>query len=75
MVKLTKLEKEEFKKITKSKKLKEDLRKILTNRYNPFIVDGKIDIDIFLDFVNEYNQFINHTPKPFRKILTKINKL
>lgn len=35
MVKLTKLEKEEFKKITKSKKLKEDLRKILTNRYNP----------------------------------------
>ncbi len=75
MTKLTKEEKKEIKTLAKLKKLKEDLRKILNQRYNPFVINGEVDIDKFLDFLNEYNQFINHTPKPFKKILTKKNKL
>ncbi len=75
MVKLTKEEKKEIKTLAKSKKLKEDFRKISNNRYNPFVINGKVDIDKFLNFLNEYNQFINHTPKPFKKILTRYNKL
>lgn len=75
MAKLTEQEKKELKNIAKSKKLKEDLRKISNKRYNPFIVNGKINIDKYLDFLNEYNRFINHNMKPFKKILTKKNVL
>ncbi|MFN3551227.1 MAG: hypothetical protein ACK4WJ_05425 [Endomicrobiia bacterium] len=75
MVKLTESEKREFKSIAESKKLREDLRKISTNRHNPFFINGEVDIDNFLNFLNEYNQFINHTPKPFKKILARKNVL
>jgi hypothetical protein len=44
------------------------------DRYNPFMVNEKIDLDRLLTFLTEYNYFVNHTPKPFRKILDKKNK-
>lgn len=74
MARLTEKEKEELKKIANSSNLRNDLRKISENRYNPFMIDDKIDLDRLLDFLTEYNYFINHTPKPFHKILDRKNK-
>lgn len=74
MAKLNKEEKEELKKIANSSNLRNDLRKISKNRYNPFIIDGKIDLDRLLIFLTEYNWFVNHNLKPFRKISDSKNK-
>lgn len=74
MARLTEEEKEELKKIANSSNLRNDLKKISENRYNPFMIDGKIDLNRLLTFLTEYNYFINHTPKPFCKILDRKNK-
>lgn len=57
--------------MARSSKLRQDLRRVSKNRYNPFMVKGKIDLDRILEFLTEYNAFIGHTPKPFRKIIDK----
>ena len=75
MTKLTEEEKRELKEFAQSSTFKADLRKISENRYNPFIVKDRIDIDRFVIFLSEYNCFISHTLKPFRKIKDKKNRL
>lgn len=40
------------------------------NMYNPFIVDGKIDTDKVLEFLCQFNEFINHSRRPFTPIIT-----
>lgn len=72
---LSEKEKRELKELAKSSKLKEDTKKLLRNRYNPFIVNGEINADRFLTFLTEYNYFINHNPKPFHRIIDKDMKL
>ena len=68
---LTNEQKKELLRLAKSSKLREDLRQVAKNRHNPFIVNKKINLDRILEFLTEYNAFINHTPKPFRKIIDK----
>lgn len=75
MEKLSNKEREELKNLAKSSQLREDLRKISKNRHNPFLVDNRIDLDRLLTFLTEYNCFINHNPRPFRKIIDRFNKL
>ncbi len=64
-------QKKELLDTAKSSNLKRDLRQVSKNRHNPFIVNGKLDLDCFLTFLNEYNYFINHTPRPFCKIIDR----
>ncbi len=64
-------QKKELLAFAKSSKLRQDLRQVSKNRHNPFIVNGNVDLDCLLTFLNEYNYFINHTPKPFRKIIDR----
>jgi len=75
MTRLTEEEKRELKEFAQSSTFKVDLRRISKSRYNPFVAEGKMDIDRFIIFLSEYNYFINHTLKPFRKIKDKKNKL
>jgi len=75
MAKLSEEEKKELREFVCSISFKTDLRKLRETRYNPFIVEGKMNIDRFIIFLSEYNYFINHTLKPFRKIKDKKNKL
>ncbi len=75
MAKLSEEEKKELGKFARASTFKADLRKISENQYNPFIVKDRIDIDRFIIFLSEYNCFINHTLKPFRKIKDRKNKL
>lgn len=72
---LSDAEKKELKELAKSSKFREDLRKISKNRHNPFMVNGDVDVDRLIIFLTEYNYFINHNPKPFRRIIDKIMKL
>ena len=53
----------------KSDGLSYDLQYISKHRHNPFVKNGKVDADAYIEFVTDYNEFINHQPKPFTKII------
>jgi antitoxin component HigA of HigAB toxin-antitoxin module len=53
----------------------EDLEYVRKNRHNPFLKDGRVDIEAYLQFVTEFNEFINHAPKPFRPIVDRDMRL
>ncbi|RME66675.1 MAG: hypothetical protein D6778_04365 [Nitrospirae bacterium] len=53
----------------------EDIEHLRRNRHNPFLKEGKVDIEAYLQFVTEFNEFINHAPKPFRRIIDRDMRL
>ena len=68
-------EKEELLRLAQSSSLKKDMQYLAAHRHNPLIVDGKVDLDRYITFVTEYNEFIKHQPKPFKPIIDKMMKL
>jgi hypothetical protein len=74
-LKLSKKRKEELLRLSQSSSLKADMRYVSAHRHNPLIVDGKVDLDRFITFLTEYNEFINHKPKPFKPMIDRIMKL
>ncbi|MBI5050496.1 MAG: hypothetical protein HZC11_06450 [Nitrospirae bacterium] len=68
-------EKKEFLRLADSKSLKEDMRYLSEHRHNPVILDGEVDIDRWVLFLNEFNEFINHEPKPFKPMIDKDMRL
>ncbi|MBA3037842.1 MAG: hypothetical protein FP814_15295 [Desulfobacterium sp.] len=59
----------------KSKSLKEDMRRVKSASQNPFYHNGKTDLDAYIKFLNAYNVFINHKPKPFKPMICNNMKL
>lgn len=72
---LTEEEREELRQLSRSAPLREDMIRLRANRHNPFIVKGEVDIDRWITFLTEYNEFINHVSKPFSPIVEKVMKL
>lgn len=70
-MKLSKVEAEELVELSKSAKFREDMQKVRAGRHNPFIKDGVSNPDAYIEFVTQYNEFINHQPKPFKPIIIK----
>ena len=68
-------EQEELRRLSQSSSLKADMKYVSAHRHNPLIVDGKVDLDRFITFLTEYNEFINHKPKPFKPMIDRIMKL
>lgn len=60
---------QEFIELSKSDSLRDDLKAVSRNRHNPFARNGKVDVDAYIEFVTEFNEFINHQPKPFTSII------
>lgn len=52
-----------------------DMERVAGQRHNPFLKEGRPDADAYIEFVVQYNEFINHGPKPFRKIVDTVMKL
>lgn len=52
----------------------QDIRTLSARRHNPF-KNRKTGPDNYLEFVAQYNDFINHRPKPFRKMVARLMKL
>lgn len=61
--------------LSKSDSLRKDMQTVASQRHNPFLKDGKVDVDAYIEFLSEYNEFINHEPKPFKPIKDKIMRL
>lgn len=72
---LSKEDKKELLEMTRSKRLREDFGKISEKHYNLFLVNGEVDLDKFIDFLNDYNKSINHARPPFRKMIAKDMRL
>lgn len=72
---LTDQEKEELVRQSQSARLKEDMRRLSANAHNPLMVDGRIDADRWLTFLNEYNEFVGHTRKPLKWMVERVMKL
>ena len=68
---LSREDKEELLKMSRSRRLREDFRKIAENRYNPFLINGVVDLNRLVSFLTDYNEFINHARRPFRKMIDK----
>jgi hypothetical protein len=72
---LTDEEKKELVHQSQSALLKEDMRWLSANAHDPFIVDGRIDVDRWLTFLNEYNEFMGHARKPLKWMVERVMKL
>lgn len=59
----------------KSEELRKDMELLRSQWQTPFIKDGEVDIDAYIEFVQQFNEFINHKPKPFKKMIDKVMKL
>jgi len=67
--------KKESRQVADSALLRKDMQYLADKRFNPLIDGQNINMDSLLVFLTEYNEFINHTPKPFRPIIDRIMKL
>jgi len=75
MALLSEHEKEELLRLTGSSSLREDAEYLTSHRHNPMVIDGKVDMDRLLDFLTEFNEFINHKPKLFKPMIDRTMKL
>jgi hypothetical protein len=56
---------QELFKLSRSDILKKDMNTVNRQKHNPFLKNGRVDIDAYIEFVTLYNEFINYKPKPF----------
>ncbi len=66
---LTKEEKNELRKFSKSAQLRDDMRAVSKTRHDSLLINQVIDIDRLVTFLTDYNRFISHQPRLFRKII------
>jgi len=66
---------QELLELAQSYTLKKDMEIISSKRHNPFIKNGRCDVDAYLEFVTQYNEFINHEQKPFKEMLDRDMRL
>ena len=52
--------------LSRSGAMRDDAAKLAANRHNPLLVDGEVSADRVVDFLTQYNEFLNHPMKPFR---------
>lgn len=58
-----------------SAELRKDMEMLRLHWQAPFIKDGEVDMDAYIEFVQQFNEFINHEPKPFKPMIDKEMKL
>lgn len=72
---LSEKEMEELRSLAKSSSLRDDMRHVARNRHNPIMVNGEVDMDRLIKFLDQYNEFVNHEPKPFKPMIDRVMKL
>ena len=72
---LSEKEKKELLETIGSQSLRNDMRNLSATRQNTLLNNGKVDLDGFIEFLNGYNEFINHRPRPFKPMIDRVMKL
>ena len=68
---LSEKDKKELLEMAGSQTLRDDFKKMAENQFNPFMVDGVVDLEKYVGFLNDYNEFLNHAGRPFQRIVAK----
>lgn len=68
-------EKKEMLRLAGSSSLREDAQYLTAHRHNPVVINGKVDMDRLIEFLTQFNEFINHKPKPFEPMIDRDMKL
>lgn len=74
-MKLSEKTEKELLSFAKSGTLRNDMEQMRSHWQNPFLKDGIVDVDGYIEFVTRFNEFINHRPKPFKPMIDKVMKL
>jgi hypothetical protein len=74
-MRLSKKAERELIELAKSDSFKKDIEMLRSRWQMPFIKDGKVDADAYIEFVAQFNEFINHEPKSFKPIIDREMKL
>ncbi len=75
MPQVSNAKKTELLSIARSSSIMDDMRHVAAHRHNTVLVDGKVDMDKLVEYLSDFNRFINHRPKPFRPIIDRLMKL
>lgn len=75
MVTLSEAEKKELLDMSASAGLRQDMRTLREHRHSFAGPDGQVAMDRWLEFLDAYNAFINHEPRPFAPIVERDMKL
>ncbi|MCK9419186.1 MAG: hypothetical protein M0R70_07395 [Nitrospirae bacterium] len=59
----------EIREAAHSESFRNDMKTVADSRHNPFIKDGNADVDAYIVFVSDFNEFINHAPKRFEPMV------
>lgn len=68
MSKLPRKAKKELQRLSRDPSLKQDLERISQHKLLVFFKNGEVDVDAYIDFVTQFNEFISHQPKLFQKM-------
>ena len=74
-MKLSRQAEKDLVEVSRRDSFREEMERIASLRHNPFLKEGRPDADAYIEFVAQYNEFINHRLKPFRKIIDAVMKL
>ncbi len=72
---LTEQERQELKRLAASPSLREDLQTLARLRVRSIWREGRVDVDLAVTFLTEFNEMINHQPKPFKEIMDRDMRL
>jgi hypothetical protein len=72
---LTEEEKRSMLEESRSESLRRDMEYLHEHRANPFMVNGKVDTDKVLEFLQFYNEFLNHPVKENWEFIERDMKL
>ena len=74
-MKLSEEEKTELRTCAQSAELRDDLMRVAQNRFNSLLVNGQVDMDRLLTFLDECSAFFGHPQKPFCSMIDKDMRL
>ena len=74
-MKLSQKAEKELIEFARSEDFKRDTEMLCLRNKSPFIKDGRVDVDAYIEFVTQFNEFINHESKPFKPIIDRDMRL
>ncbi|RJR16167.1 MAG: hypothetical protein C4581_10535 [Nitrospiraceae bacterium] len=61
--------------LARSEEFGKDMDLIKKRWHCPFLRNGEVDIDAYIEFIQQFNEFINHEPKPFKPMIDRDMRL
>jgi len=68
-------ERRDMLRLVESSSVRKDMEYLSEHRHNPVLINGAFDMDRLIEFLSQFNEFINHQSKPFRPMIEKDTRL